>query len=177
MNLNPQLPAPEFSRYPNDARRITQGKHEYRFSLSHAGKRGVLMVAPVGCCIGIDLHHNTGRNYDKLIERVVRKSEAVFLRFGICGFDILWALKEAALKAWGIGMRVAPWDVEVQLDKHQIMIHNLEQTSLPPLYGGVFSVAKDYTVGYAWLFDGYEQIKENFFVPRPLHLEVGSANK
>ena len=64
---------------------------------------------------GVDMIEDRGQRISDLMLRVTTGAEREWLMGGDVRsrFFDLWALKEAALKTWGVGMRLAPWDVEV----------------------------------------------------------------
>lgn len=89
-----------------------------RFNVSHSGRHGLLAVAPSGR-LGIDIEERTNnRHIDLLSETVFGPNERAELETvtgqrKIAMFFSLWTVKEALVKALGVGMSLDTSEFEV----------------------------------------------------------------
>jgi phosphopantetheinyl transferase len=158
----------DFGHYPNGAPHISGDGQEIRLSLSHTRNMvAVLLADDPDTLIGIDIAHNRGKNFADLMERVLTKKECDWLQQD-ADFYHLWTLKEAALKAWGVGMRLAPWEVEILLEENPLRIVS-RVGDFPPLYGATYFLPADIYLAFAWITHP-NHTREAFFRPRALHL-------
>jgi 4'-phosphopantetheinyl transferase len=93
----------------------------WTLSLSHAGDYIALALARDGRRVGIDIDQHQATNVDRIAEDHFCPRELQWLREGGAGaaadvqarFYRIWTLKEAYLKACGIGLAGAPSSVDV----------------------------------------------------------------
>jgi len=118
---------PEEWRYehgPNGQPRLVDSPLDLRFSLSHCGAHAAVAVI-VGREVGLDLEDvDTGKDALGIAERFFTTAEAEALR--ACAeperadrFATLWTVKEAVLKARGVGLASGLASVEVALGAGQ----------------------------------------------------------
>ena len=79
-----------------------------RFNVSHSGRHGLIALAPEGR-VGVDIEERRDRNYlDSLIDTVLSQEErseveALPHNLTLDAFLRLWTIKEAIVKATGVG--------------------------------------------------------------------------
>ena len=94
---------------------------DLRFSLSHSGKHAAVAVT-AGRAVGLDLEAvDPGKDTLRVAERFFTESELALLRgcddfVRAARFTRLWTVKEAVLKARGVGLGSGLGTVEVGLD-------------------------------------------------------------
>jgi phosphopantetheinyl transferase len=149
-------------------------KMAYPVSLSHVQRCGAAMTAAEpNCHIGIDIAYDHGRDIANLIERIATPEEREWLFAGETRrrFFELWSLKEAALKAWGVGMRVAPWEVEVTFQQGGTTTIAPIAMDYPELRGTIVHVPDTaLVVGTAWSDGPDARVWAACRQPRGLHI-------
>ena len=110
-----------YARGPGGQPTLLGAPLDLHFSLSHSGTHAAVAVT-VGRPVGLDLEEvDAGRDVLALAERFFTRSEQMQLRD--CGvarrdtaFTTLWTVKEAVLKACGLGLGAGLQTVEASLD-------------------------------------------------------------
>ena len=80
------------------------------FSLSHSGGHAVLAVPSAGFSVGVDLERLRERRFDAWPDWVLQADEVQWLQShaDLADYYALWTLKEALLKAVGLGLADMP---------------------------------------------------------------------
>ncbi|MDO4187516.1 MAG: 4'-phosphopantetheinyl transferase superfamily protein [Lachnospiraceae bacterium] len=118
--------------YDND------GKDAIQFSLSHSGDYVACIVSDRECGIDIEKHSDR-RDYEKIAKRICTESELKMIKSSEEFYD-LWTLKEAILKATGMGLSLDMRKVEFVNDSNGLSqeINNNEKTFITEVFGTTY---------------------------------------
>lgn len=109
------------------------------FNLSHSGKHGLIALVPHGR-LGVDVEERVPRgDFDELSEAVFGPHEqsalaSVHGRNRVQLFFRLWTIKEALIKALGLGFSLDPSQFEVPPDLHQGRMSMFRFPQLPEVH-------------------------------------------
>lgn len=135
--------------YPSGAPYGQAAEHCYDLSISHSAAWGAaaLSLHPA-YRVGIDLVKKRAIHYlDDLVAKTLDSSEQKLLAEHQTDFFALWALKEAALKTWLVGMRLPIWDVHVRALNG---VYQIEADGFPPLFGKIMELSPQVVSGITW---------------------------
>ncbi len=94
------------------------------FNVSHSGRHGLIAIAPVGR-VGVDIEERSDRPYlDTVIEAVLSREERSEIEglsndLRLYSFYRLWTIKEAIIKAIGVGHRLDVASITVPASMRQ----------------------------------------------------------
>ena len=94
-------------------------KHQIKlfFNLSHTQTSFAIIINKSGVC-GIDIEGNSGSNF-AAIDMILSKNEKKVLSIKKISFYTFWTLKEAYLKAVGIGLTISPLNIFFNLINYE----------------------------------------------------------
>ena len=136
----------------------------YDISISHIAAHGAAALSLAqDKSIGIDLVRRRAMALDGLIEKTLDAVEQQLITDHLTDFFSLWALKEAALKTWQVGMRVAIWDVHVRIAGTKF---HIEAPGFSSLCGTTLDLNSQIVLGVVW---GQAPLEARW-QPRGLHM-------
>lgn len=163
--------------YPSGTPFALVNDDNYPVSLTHMQGYGAALVSQqTNHFLGIDIVYDRGYEIADLMQRVSTPQEQNWLLSGEKRrrFFELWALKEAALKAWGVGMRIAPWEVEVTCPIQAESVTTIQCLSadLPDLCGTLLPGVEPFIIAISWsdCIVDHRSILQAYQQPRGLHL-------
>jgi phosphopantetheinyl transferase len=150
--------------YPSGAPYAEVGGRCYDISVSHlAGYGAAALSLKPDDRVGIDLVQRRVMDLEGLIDKTLDSVEQGLIRDHKTDFFSLWALKEAALKTWQVGMRVPIWDVHVRTMGR---LHQIEADGFTPLCGTTIDLSSQLVLGVTW----GAVASAARWVPRGLHM-------